>query len=139
MIIAPYTHLFISNRSAEYIEKVLHRRYKHDDGQTTDVKTFSLTCVPINAHRTNKITRDFPLVLAMPLTRAGRWTVIYALVGVELAAFGGVYYIWNGLNRSQGAGTACNQHDQYVPIFILHPPNRLQKMDAPSSPKNIGK
>ena len=132
MIIAPYTHLFISNRSAEYIEKVLHRRYKHDDGQMSR----RLTCVPINAHRTNRITRDFPIVLAMPLTRAGKWTVIYALVGVELAAFGGVYYIWNGLNRSQGAGTACNQH---VPIFILHPPNRLQKMDAPSSPKNIGK
>lgn len=39
----------------------------------------------------------------MPLTQLGRWTVVYTIVGLEVAAGGVCYYYWRRMNSSQGA------------------------------------
>ena len=39
----------------------------------------------------------------MPLTQLGKWTVLYSIVGLEVAAGGVCYYYWRRMNTSQGA------------------------------------
>lgn len=39
----------------------------------------------------------------MPLTRLGKWTVVYGIVGLEVVAGGVYYYYWRRMNSSQGA------------------------------------
>ena len=47
----------------------------------------------------------------MPLTRAGKWAVLYGIVAVEVIALTGSYLQWNRLNMSQGEGsTRCPPH-----------------------------
>ena len=38
----------------------------------------------------------------MPLTRVGKWAVVYGVVAVEMAAITGSYLQWKKLNSSQG-------------------------------------
>lgn len=38
----------------------------------------------------------------MPLTRAGKWAVLYGIVAVEVVALTGSYMQWHRLNMSQG-------------------------------------
>ena len=42
----------------------------------------------------------------MPLTKVGKWAVIYGAVGVEVAALTGAYYVWHNMNISQGEEVA---------------------------------
>lgn len=37
----------------------------------------------------------------MPLTRIGRWAVLYGIVALEVAAISGTYYVWHNMNTSQ--------------------------------------
>ena len=40
----------------------------------------------------------------MPLTRTGKWAVIYGVVAIEVVTLTSSYYVWNRLNMSQGEG-----------------------------------
>ncbi len=37
----------------------------------------------------------------MPLTRVGKWTVLYGIVAVEVAAVTATYYVWHNMNVDQ--------------------------------------
>ena len=37
----------------------------------------------------------------MPLTKFGKWCILYGLVAVELAAITGSYYVWHNMNTKQ--------------------------------------
>ena len=41
----------------------------------------------------------------MPLTRVGKWSVIYGIVAVEVAVLMGSYRVWHKMNISQGKKT----------------------------------
>ena len=41
----------------------------------------------------------------MPLTRVGKWAVLYGIVAVEVVVLTGSYLQWNKLNLSQGGGS----------------------------------
>ena len=62
--------------------------------------------VLFNAHHNEKIMRDFPCIssrpLDMPLTTVGKWTVLYSVVAVELAALAASWRLWDNLNRRPG-------------------------------------
>ena len=38
----------------------------------------------------------------MPLTRFGKWSVLYGVVAVEVALMASCYRVWDKLNRSLG-------------------------------------
>ena len=41
------------------------------------------------------------LVYKMPLTKVGKWTVLYGIVVAEVAALTGAYYVWHNMNTDQ--------------------------------------
>ena len=63
----------------------------------------------------------------MPLTRTGKWAVIYGVVAIEVAALTGSYYVWNKLNMSQGEGY---KHTNECTADQLPSLLRLPEMDA---------
>lgn len=71
----------------------------------------------------------------MPLTGVGKWTLVYGLVAAEVAAIGGAYYTWRGLNRSQGSislptckfSCTITMSVADAVMLILHPPIDYRK------------
>lgn len=54
----------------------------------------------------------------MPLTRTGKWTVLYAAVTVELAALYGTYRVWDNLNNKQGYRRwMLDHHPRVLEVF----------------------
>lgn len=44
----------------------------------------------------------------MPLTTVGKWTVLYGIVAIEVAAITGTYYVWHNMNVDQGLQVVVN-------------------------------
>lgn len=40
--------------------------------------------------------------VVMPLTRVGKWAVVYGVVAVEVGALTGAYHVWHNMNTRQG-------------------------------------
>lgn len=47
--------------------------------------------------------RMYVYVQKMPLTTVGKWTVLYTVVAVELAALAATWRLWDNLNRRPGS------------------------------------
>lgn len=64
----------------------------------------------------------------MPLTRFGKWTVVYGIVGLEVVAGGVFYYYWRRMNSSQGTNlnapvqsdhNYCTHHESVVDSIMI--------------------